>query len=494
MTLAWLLAGALLSTRFIDFSYDGQTAHLVAAGLLARGEWNPWVQVPHSLTAHGLSANMPAYLSHNPKLGWILSGIAIQTVGTLEAAKVVNLAALWMAFWCCVASLPARAPGARWLRFLLPLALLSNPVVLTQVATSYVDGLGYLFLVTTLALVVFPGTGALPLVALATAAAANVKFNATFFLAVLLLSLWAWKGLRQPLTKTALLGFLAGVLVLGFHPYLTNWLGYGSPVHPYQAQALRSTRGDLSALELISASHTSSDTPPPLRGRNRVEAMLISLGSASSNSLAPAPFQPPWPFKSAPDQFQVFRIPDTRIGGFGPFFLPALLLSVGVLAWSIFSRSTNRGLLCLVVGVVASALLFPEGWWARYVPHLWLIPAATAGCALLTTPRIPRPVQGAGALILVLLLATGLAVTRVQIRHQWNTSMGIRLHLVEVAQQAPIEVCFGSFLANRDRLKEAGIDFVEVPFSRAPTMQPVPYSGTRYAPARAPRNGSGSAR
>lgn len=492
-TLAWLLAGTALSTRLVDFSYDGQTAHLVAAGLLAHGEWNPWVHVPHSLTAHGLSANMPAYLSHNPKLGWVLSGIAMQTVGTLESAKVVNLAALWMAFWCCVASLAARAPGARGLRFLLPLALLSNPVVLTQVATSYVDGLGYLFLATTLALAVFPGTGALPLVALATAAAANVKFNATFFLAVLLVSLWAWKGLRPPLTRTALLGFLAGVLVLGFHPYLTNWLGYGSPVHPYQAQALRSSEGDLSALELRSASATSSDTPPPLRGRSRVEAMLISLGSASRNGVAPGDLQPPWPFTSARDQFRVFRIPDTRIGGFGPFFLPALLLSAGVLAWSVVSRRTSRGLLCLVAGVLVSAALFPEGWWARYVPHLWLIPAATAGCTLLATPRAPRLVQGAGALILILLLATGLAVTRVQVRHQWNTSAGIRRHLVEVARHAPLEVCFGPFLANRDRLKEAGIPFVEVPSSRASTMQAFPYSEARYAPAGAPRNGSSSA-
>jgi len=487
-TLAWLLAGILLSTRLVDFSFDGQTAHLVAAGLLARGEWNPWVQPPHSLTAHGLVANMPAYLSHNPKLGWVLSGVAMQTVGTLEAAKVLNLAALWMAFWCCVASLATRAPSARGLRWLLPLALLSNPVVLTQIATSYVDGLGYLFLVTTLALVVFPGPGALPLVALATAATANVKFNVTFFLAILLLSLWAWKGLRPPLTRVALSGFLGGVLVLGFHPYLTNWMGYGSPVHPYQAQALRSSEGDLSALELRSASATTSDTPPPLRGRNRVEALLISLGSASRNGVAPGPLQPPWPLTPALEQFRVFRIPDTRIGGFGPFFLPALLLSAGLLGWNVVSRRRGRGLLCLVVGVLVSAAFFPEGWWARYVPHLWLIPAATAGSALLATPRAPRLVQGVGALILVLLLTTGLAVTRVQVRHQWNTSVGIRRHLGEVARQAPLEVDFGPFLANRDRLKEAGIPFVEVSSSRARAMQAFPYSEARYAPAGAPRN------
>ena len=97
------------------------------------------------------------------------------------------------------------------------------------------------------------------------------------------------------------------------------------------------------------------------------------------------------------------------------------------------------------------------------------------------------------ALILILLLATGLAVTRVQVRHQWNTSAGIRRHLVEVARHAPLEVCFGPFLANRDRLKEAGIPFVEVPSSRASTMQAFPYSEARYAPAGAPRNGSSSA-
>ncbi len=323
--------------------------------------------------------------------------------------------------------------------------------------------------------------------ALATAAAGNVKFNVTFFLAVLLLSLWAWKGLRSPLTQTALLGFLAGVLVLGFHPYLTNWLGYGSPVHPYQAQALRSSQGNLSALEVRSASATSSDTPPPLRGRNRVEALLISLGSASRNGVAPGPLQPPWPFTSARDQFRVFRIPDTRIGGFGPFFLPALILSAGLLAWNAGSGGRSRGLFCLVGGVVVSAALFPEGWWARYVPHLWLVPVAAAGCALLATPRPPRLVRGAGALVLILLLTTGLAVFRVQVRHQWNTSVGIRRHLGEVARQAPLEVCFGPFLANRDRLKEAGIPFTEVPPSRAPSMQAFPYSEARYAPAGADR-------
>ena len=73
---------------------------------------------------------------------------------------------------------------------------------------------------------------------------------------------------------------------------------------------------------------------------------------------------------------------DTRNGGFGPFFGAATLVALAALAWATVRRTSsgtsNRHRIEVLLGLTAygfvTTILFPEPWWARFVPLAWVIP------------------------------------------------------------------------------------------------------------------------
>src|SRR5512132_1725369 len=93
------------------------------------------------------------------------------------------------------------------------------------------------------------------------------------------------------------------------------------------------------------------------------------------------------------EELLLYGTPDARLGGWGPLFSGALVLSLGV-ATLLFARSRRgRAALGLVLGaVIASMLTNRECWWARLAPQLALVPVAVALFAALTrlSPAGPR--------------------------------------------------------------------------------------------------------
>jgi hypothetical protein len=409
--LALLAVGACIGLALLshDFSADGQSYHQQAILALAQG-WNP-VRTPDYAGPYTL------WLSHYPKGAWIVAASLLSLTGQIEAGK--GIAYLLMLCVALVAyqvlrELRPQHPRTAWL---LALLLAFNPIACYQIQTYYVDSQLASLLSLFVLLCHRTLRTASPLAALALVTVCvlgiNLKFSVLpFFVvigAVALLAGWryernaaGWVSLRR-----TLFGGLVAAMLVGFHPYVTNWMSKGHPFYPLAGSG---------AVDIL-VGHVEADF---LR-RNRIEKLGLSLLSASEPRMAkvlPAEekqFRLKWPFVVQPAELKAFYLyTDVRVGGFGPWMGGALLLLLTAAALAVIERRsvppTQRFAVGLSAGVLMSILIMPEAWWARYAPQLWLL--AVLGAGLLAT-RVPR--RAGSALATAALLAFSVDVLLVAI-------------------------------------------------------------------------------
>ena len=442
------LAAALAAGHvLLDFSYDGQAYHQSAIRQLVAG-WNPVVRdLRPDETTHGL------WLNHYVRAVELASAAVMASSGSLEAGKGLGMtlavaATLFGAF-------ALRGAGARRGPALAAAAIASaNPIVLSQLATFYVDGQLALVFACALAL----GLSALRgyartaplLLGVALALLANVKFTATVY-AVLLLAGYvvacARSGVRwrcRAAWATAAVAVTAAIAI-GWQPLFINAARHGHLFYPVAGQ-----------------SHVDglSGQTPPFRYRDPWRRLVESTVS-ESNAARTTP-SPKLPFVVRPGELAAMGHPDVRIGGFGPLFaLAVLLCAIGLatLPWSGGSRSARAALL-VAAGVLATALVNPGAWWARFVPQLW-IATALGSVALAASRRVTRWLGVAALVVLgvdALLVATSVA------RHQVGTHLAAAQQARELARRhADIELPRGEMESLDLRLARAGLHARYVP-------------------------------
>lgn len=441
--------------RIFDLSWDGQTYHQEAIFQLAHG-WNPIWDSPLPVW-HGDITWCNSY----PKGIWLAQAVFFRVFGNLESAKAVAmslfLSSLLLGF-AAARSLDLK-PGTS---LLIAAAAALNPVVFCQLPSFYVDGaLGSLLLILLALAVLFfqaPQRRHLVTMLLALSILCVTKFTgvvyAVFFSVGVGLSALLWKRkLVKPLLVTTVLGGVLGFLFLGFQPYVTNLRSHLHPFHPLAG----SQRIDFMPAQL----------GPEFAAQPRILTLAESLFSTSTNDKA----WPRWkiPFAVSRTELSEFGIPDIRIGGFGPWFGPVLGLSLlGVLFLFVYhsrQKSLPRsrrelgtshgkflwpGLLVLAV-ILASSLVNPGVFWARYVPQLWLIPVVVVVLLRLQGNRFAWP-------LLLLLSMNAALVIGGSTNGQLARQHAIRNQLDEIRRQ-PITVNLQTFGAVRFRLQREHVDF-----------------------------------
>jgi hypothetical protein len=233
---------------------------------------------------------------------------------------------------------------------------------------------------------------------------------------------------------------------------------------------------------------TTRTMPADLVPMSRGARLARSLFSRSENAETPAVTRAKLPFTIGADELETLRIPDTRVAGFGPLYGGAL--AVTALLAVVLARAapqTAGALLAMSVAIVASALVHPHGWWARYVPQLWLLPLVWAAGA---TRARGHAARGLGAAVLaVAALDVALAV-RFYGQGQLYATRALRAALHELPQRgSPVAIDFGAFPSTRVRLAESGIAFQAFD-ARKPLPCPQPafarHLDARVCPAGAP--------
>ena len=474
-----VITGGWLSGQFYDVSWDGQAYQQVAVIRLAEG-WNPL----HDLPAPPITPNFDsATLNYYAKGPWIIAAALYRLTGQLEQAKAFNLilAAATFGLVYAAVSLLGGSARRRWF-WLWALALgglaAANPVIVCQAFTFYVDGQLACLLTSLVALLMLcirrPVLPLLLGLASCLALTVNAKATGVGLAAVLGVGALIWIAVFPASTQqrrnllvrvglTAAIAGAVGVLLLGYQPYVTNTLSHGNPFYPLAGPVAR----DIMTPQM----------PRNFRGRNGIEKMTLSLLSRSGNVGRAEETHLKLPFTVSRAELREFNAPDVRVGGWGPLFGGALLVAAVLLALAAGLHSPGLYLILALMGwMLLAVFLIPEAWWARYAPHMWLVPCVAVGIGLTES----RPGRGPlwlrrGAVLLLLILALNVTlVAGFNLRAQQRSTQAVRAGLAEAATLAQPLVTYFHFAPTAMLFTGQGMRFTTVPQPEAlPCPQPL---------------------
>lgn len=452
---------AVISSRIYDISWDGQTYHAEAIVQLANG-WNPFREAsPPGLVRHKYPWFFPIYLSFFPKGPWICAAALYKFSGSFESGKAFHLVLILACLLFSFAALSTlRSIQGPW-RLMLSLLIAFNPVSIYQMFTYYVDGqLSSLLAITVVLLILVyrrPDPVLMIVLTLAVILMINVKLTGALYVSVLVGGYWLFylvvkRTHRGELTACLTAGGFLGGGFVGFSPYVTQFINKfirtGNPFHPYAGWT----------------SMVGFDSPEIFGNKmDRVRMLANSLFSKSE--VLPIPFKLKLPFIFSFSELQAFDFPDVRIGGFGPLFSGAIVLSVAILVvlfWKYHRRLLCAAHLLVLLSLICiSALFFSESWWARYAPQLWMVPMFMAIFGLLIIRR--RFMRGLAMALLLLLFANNLLIYLRYASYTLKNSLMAAGQLATLKkQEEPLPTKFGIFSAIRYRFEREGIRYVEV--------------------------------
>jgi hypothetical protein len=362
-----------------DSGWDAQTYHLPSVLRLLSG-WKPMV-----------AATDLTLSNHFPSGTWtILAGF--DAIFGFESGRAIGpllMLAAGGAVWKTFRMLGMTAAPCT----VVTVMLVANPVALSQIFTAYADGTLYeLTLILICCLIIMLEDRGLAVALLAGAAmilVCNAKLAGLFF-AALAVATWGglllvrygptWIMVRDQHRQIALL-VTAGLLAVGFvgwRPYVMNVVEHHRVVYPPPD-------------ELGYKPGAAFEVPPNLDGAGRGLKLAALFFSRTDRR-----YQEPVSFKvPGTVDWQELRMGrDTRGGGFGPFFGAVTLVALAALGWASLRRTAPRMahphraevLLGLMAYGLLTTVLFPEPWWARFVPLAWLIPLCAAWLAYALRP------------------------------------------------------------------------------------------------------------
>lgn len=440
-----------ISNWFYDISYDGQTYQQEGVIQLAQG-WNPILQK----TGH-----QPIYqilwLESYPKGPWIEAAALYRVTGHIEQGKVFNLLLLIASFCLSWAALLTLNPGKKIRAWWLSLLLSFNPVSINQALTFYVDGqlASLLLALAALGYLLYNRKHLLISIQVAFVAgivmAINVKFTAVAYAFILGLGpvWWLFKDRNMRMVRRVsglvLAGYVLGLLLVGYNPYVLNTWQHGNPFYPLAGSGTVDIMG--------------GNMPGNFQGLNRLEKLAAATFSKTEDVYAPATTTFKIPFTVSQDELEASSLPDTRIAGFGPLTGGIVLLAMVIVMISFWwQRRETWQMAGVILVIFISAVVNPEVWWARYAPQLWIIPVLAAVLAVYLEQ--PLMMKGLGWLLL-LVIAGNITLTSVYcFSYQYVVNRQLKEQLAALAQRRePILVKFTNSYSNRIRLTEAGIYF-----------------------------------
>ena len=442
-----------LSYFFYDTSYDGQVYHQETIVQLARG-WNPFFETLSP--ANPVEGKMFQWSQNYAKAAEIAQGCIYMATHRIESGKTVNCLLIFASFFLAVCSLCTLKKMSLRRAILFAAAAALNPIAVCQAFSYYIDGqLASLALCLLCLLALFykrPSAFLSFLVAAGAIYFINIKFTGVIYFAVMAAGFLAVSLLHKKMEvfKKALVVFtvsgLLGVFVFGYNPYVRNFKEHGHPFFPIMGEG----KVDIMA----------GNRPIGFDAMTKAQRLWTSL-AAKAATFPEQEVKVKLPLTLSKQEIMEFGFPDIRLGGFGPFFSGALLLSLIALVLSFARAKENRTLYAVLLFLLLSVFINPENWWARYVPQLWFAPLLTVIFAEFG-PAAELAKKLTAAVALLILFNVGLIGSFYLYRQTKNT-VRVRHELKQLSQmKMPLRVDFSDFRSNRVRFEEYGLQYVEV--------------------------------
>jgi len=456
-----LIFSGILSFLILDTSWDGQWYHQFAIMKLMNG-WNP-VQNPfYKITKFDLSNHTS--IQHFPKFSWITAAVIAKFTGFIETGKLINQLIAWAAFFNCCYVLGQFISKRGW-NIAVSLLLTLNPVLVTQLFSDYVDGTMYALLLLILLQLVSLENGEFRgfkwvILGSSIIMVSNIKFTGLILSGVIIICFaFYWLIRHCPvkfLVKMAMaftLCYSLAFLAFGYNPYLTNIRSRQQVFYPinnpqYYEAGL-------------------NNEPRILEGKNNLVKWFYSLVSKCNNLVTQHRLHWKDPLTVSKKEVLVFSMTDVRLSGFGFFFQLVFWISLVLLIRNAI-RYYRQPLFYLswviLAGILVSTLISPVSWWARLTPQFYIFPFLAIlpglGNAGLQGNRVFRWLSKAVVIVLGLniLLIAGANFSANIIKTQM-----IRKQLSALKKSpGPVRFDFDHtvFQATRERLREAGVNFV----------------------------------
>jgi hypothetical protein len=442
---------------FIDTSWDGQFYHQEAVYQLKEG-WNPQRHFfPETINAF-------VWINHYPKAAEIPQASVYGMTGFIETGKATNLL-FWLASFLLTTFVLRRTTSfPRWKVLLYGFFLSSSPIVINQAFTYYIDGQvsAVILCIASLCVLMYREyrlaylllSGFLLLILM------NLKFTGLIYAALLmfayllLLLLKKKMDLFRKVIVSSLVAGVVAVLAVGYNPYITNMTNNGHPFYPVMGEPGVDVMAGL--------------MPTGFEGKGRFERFFISLFSHTDDPghwLGPDARSPQLkiPFMLNRYDFSYSRIENARIGGFGPFFSGILIFSILAAVLALKGRKerlTRYTFLYVPLVLTVLVFLFPEAWWARFIPYLWFVPF----CFLLMAE-----VYGGTGRKFVLLkyfiyfaVVVNLGFALLSVPYRILKTEEVKYQMAQMkAWNQPVKVEFKEARSNEVRFREYGLPFVE---------------------------------
>ncbi len=421
-----------------DNSFDGNFYHQEGVIEIYKG-WNPYCQT---------YTDGSKWVTHYAKMLEIVSAAIMSTTGNLESGKLVNFMLIAASIFLLTSMLTRVFPQlSRKQVTIISLLFLSNPIVITQSLTFYNDYALYccLLIVVSMFMYIYNGIDdkiTWSIAIISTTIAMGTKFTHFFYIGlawIFFIILLLWKKRNTTAGKCVIAGIISlliGVLFLGWHPYITNTLGFGHPLYPL-----------MGGTEDI----MTGNTPDIYVGSNRFVNFIKSMLSSEihrewSHPLIPLHY---W------DLINTF-IYDTRINGFGSFFCIMFLSSIILLIKKCRNALTWYTVGCLLL----CCFIFEQSWWARYIPFLYAILPISVLYTYLHSDKTPWS-KYLRRVILFCALISSLCATAVAGYTKVETTAYLSL-LYKTIGDKQVKVYFHGGKSFYYKLDNASINYVEV--------------------------------
>jgi hypothetical protein len=369
---AILIVSAAVFTCLRDYSYDGAHYHLPASIALAEG-WNPFDERTGNL-----------WVDHYPHGIWVLRALVDHAASRLDLGRVVNVLLSFSTYWVLLHLVSTRisVQFSIFERAFIFLAAF-NPIVVGQLLTNLVDGvLCSLSLSLLFYLMLTQQKQNAFDAALGTVAACilliNTKLTGLMFAFIIisctLVADWIASGLTARwlnifLAKILLLlaAGIVSVVVIGYRPYVTNLMDDGV---------------------ILPSNILHEQIPRKLEEADHLTKLAHGLFGATGANTVSDNVVMKWPGQISVSEIAA-STGTARSGGFGPFFGIFLLSSLGCFLAGLWNRDSAglHGEFIVAAGIVIlSCVIFPEPWWARYIP---MLPAAVFLILIGIRERVP---------------------------------------------------------------------------------------------------------
>lgn len=453
-----LLVSLFTAGYFYDVSYDGRLYHQYTISHLATG-WNPFYSPSNQ---NGFSKEYgqmkkSVWSTIYPRAMEICAANIYSITGKIEDGKMFNILLIFSAFFISFAVLLSITNFSLSMNFLFSFLLAFNPVSIATMFSYYVDGMLSSLLIGffSITLLGFKEKKYIYILILApyTILLINTKFTglayAFFIISGVLIGFLIKKSflLFFKSSLTFLIAGIIGFFLIGFSPYITNYIKYGHPLHPIMGK--HKMKGLMKQKFLA--------IPNNLRDKNRFEKFFISILSKSEFIQYPNSTRYKTPFSVTKEEISNFKSTHVRVGGWGPLFGGIFILIIILLPVILFSYKRQSLNYFLFLGlIILSIIVNREFWYARFAPQVWLIPFVFLTLLLSNKKKI---IKNIARTIILLLSINSLLIFCGYFSYQIDSSVKLHNNLHKIAIRNKTVELYTPFKSTRIMFYEANIKY-----------------------------------